>query len=221
MINIQSIDDNEYFKWCLVRYLNPADYHAARITKADKDIAKKLDLENIKFPVKLREIHKTERKNSIDISVFSYVNKEKYRIYVSKKCCKEKPVDLLLIGEGEKKHYVVINDFNRSMYGMIIHYITEGNIFVGRYILHAFITEKMLKRHIKDFFKTNGKQTVIMPKKGEYVKFKHFERKMRSPFMIYADFKSTLVPEGNGRKIQMSLILINIKNMLLVVMVIN
>ena len=39
-----------------------------------------------------------------------------------------------------------------------------------------------------------------MPKKGEYVKFKTFERKIKSPFMIYADFESILVPEDNGKQ---------------------
>ena len=39
-----------------------------------------------------------------------------------------------------------------------------------------------------------------MPKKGEYVKFKNFKRKIKSPFMIYADFKSILVPEDNGNQ---------------------
>ena len=62
LINIQNTDDNEYFKWCLVRYLNPADHHPARITKADKDFAKTLDFKDIKFPVKIRDIHKIEKK---------------------------------------------------------------------------------------------------------------------------------------------------------------
>ena len=96
LINIQNIDDNECFKQCLVRYLNPADRNPARITKADKDFAKKLDLKNIKFPFKVRDIHKIEKKNSIGISVFHYQNKEKHSIYVSKKCGEEKHVDLLL-----------------------------------------------------------------------------------------------------------------------------
>ena len=39
-----------------------------------------------------------------------------------------------------------------------------------------------------------------MPKKGEYVKFKDFERKIKSPFMIYADFESILVSEENGKQ---------------------
>ena len=62
MINIQKIDDNKCFKWNLVRYLNPADHYPAKITKADKDFAKKLDFKDIKFPVKIRDIHKIEKK---------------------------------------------------------------------------------------------------------------------------------------------------------------
>ena len=42
-INIQNIGNNECFKWSLVRYLNPAHRQPARIAKADKGFAKKLD----------------------------------------------------------------------------------------------------------------------------------------------------------------------------------
>ena len=40
----------------------PADHHPARTTKADKDIAKVLDFEDIEFPVKIRDICKIEKK---------------------------------------------------------------------------------------------------------------------------------------------------------------
>ena len=95
-INIQNTYD-ECFKWSIVRYLNPANHHPERITKSNRDFAKKLDFKGIKFPVKIRDIHKIEKKNSTGISVFGYENKEKHSIYVSKKCCEEKHVDLLLI----------------------------------------------------------------------------------------------------------------------------
>ena len=39
MIVNQNIDNNECFKWSIVRYLNYADRNPARITKADKDFA--------------------------------------------------------------------------------------------------------------------------------------------------------------------------------------
>ena len=45
LINIQDIDDNECFKWYLVRYLHPADHYPARIRKVDKRFAKELDLD--------------------------------------------------------------------------------------------------------------------------------------------------------------------------------
>ena len=79
LINIQNIDDNECFKWCLVRYLNPANRYPARITKADKNFASKLDFKDITFPVKVRNIHKIDKKNSIGISIFGYGNKEKHQ----------------------------------------------------------------------------------------------------------------------------------------------
>ena len=57
LINIQSIDDNESFKWCLARYLHPADCSPARITETDKNFVKKL-------PVKVRHIYKIGKKES-------------------------------------------------------------------------------------------------------------------------------------------------------------
>ena len=38
------------------------------------------------------------------------------------------------------------------------------------------------------------KKTIAMSKKCEYIKFKNYERKIKSPFVIHADFESTLVP---------------------------
>ena len=38
-----------------------------------------------------------------------------------------------------------------------------------------------------------------MPKISEYVEFKNYESKIKSPFMIYADFESILAPENNGK----------------------
>ena len=58
----------------------------------------------------------------------------------------------------------------------------------------------IVKTHIKECFKINGKQTIKMPQKGKYIKFKNFGRKIKSPFMIYADFECILVPKENGKQ---------------------
>ena len=106
-----------------IRYLNPVAHNPRRFTKADKDFAKRLDFKDIKFQVKIVDIHKMERKNSIDISVFGYENKRKCPIYVSKEC-EEKHVDLLLIGEGKKKNIMFLSNISKDSC-MIIHYIVE------------------------------------------------------------------------------------------------
>ena len=56
-----------------------------------------------------------------------------------------------------------------------------------RYCLQTFSADEVLERHIKGCFKITGKQRIIMPKKGEYVRFKNYERKIKSPFTIYTD----------------------------------
>ena len=60
------------------------------------------------------------------------------------------------------------------------------------------MSASFLKRHIKDCFKINGKQKIIIPRKGDYVKFRNYERKIKSTFIIYADFESILVLQDNG-----------------------
>ena len=56
---------------------------------------------------------------------------------------------------------------------------------------------------------------------GESIKFKHFGRKMKSPFMIYADFESILVPEDSKKQNLNESDTSKYQNILLVVMVIN
>ena len=43
-------------------------------------------------------------------------------------------------------------------------------------------------------------ETIIMPKKGEYIRFKNYKRKIKSSLTIYADFESILVPEDNEKQ---------------------
>ena len=58
LVNIQNSDHHEFLKWCLVRYLNPADHHPVRIRKIVENFLRKLDFRSIKFPVKLEILKK-------------------------------------------------------------------------------------------------------------------------------------------------------------------
>ena len=81
---------------------------------------------------------------------------------------------------------------------MIIPYIVE-KAFLSL-LLQAFSTEEMLICQIKDYFKINGKQRIIMPKKMSTLNSKIMRGKMKPPFIIYADFESILVPKDNGKQ---------------------
>ena len=84
LTNIQNIYDNECFKWCFVTSRHLTDCNPAKITKSDKDFPKKLEFKDIKFPVKVRDIHKTEKKNSIGIIVSGYEKRKKTQFIYQK-----------------------------------------------------------------------------------------------------------------------------------------
>ena len=106
LINMKNEDD-ECFRWCHIRHLNPQDKTPHPIKKSDKEYVDKLDYYGIEFPVTTdkKKYEKIEKKNEININVFvyNYENKTPYPIYLSKDEFKDH-MDLLLITKDEKKH---------------------------------------------------------------------------------------------------------------------
>ena len=103
--------------------------------KSLKRFREKSDFEDITFSVKIRDIYKIEKNNSISISVSGYGNKEKYAIYVLKKLFEEKHVNLLLIKGGKNSlSKILVHLF------MIIHHTGEENIFV--IIIYRLLVQK-------------------------------------------------------------------------------
>ena len=95
-------------------------------------------------------------------------------------------VYLLVIGEEGKKHYVIFQYFNTFMYD---HTTRRGKKHFCFYFLQAFSAAGLLKCHVNNFFMINSKQLIRMPETVEYLRFKKYEMKIKSPFMIYADLK--------------------------------
>lgn len=86
MINLID-NDNECFRWCNIRYLNPKDKHPKRIKRSDKLVVDQLNYERVELQVSVKDYANIEAQNNINvenINVFVYENKEFYLIYVSK-----------------------------------------------------------------------------------------------------------------------------------------
>ena len=114
LINLQN-EDNECFRWCHIRHLNPQGKDPQRIKKTDKTFICQLDYSSIEFPVTVKQINKIEKQNNICINLFGYEEKQPFPIYISKEKYQDH-MELLLITEGENKHYVLIKEFNKFMF---------------------------------------------------------------------------------------------------------
>ena len=79
-----------------------------------------MDYSNIIFPVSEKQYNKIEKLNSIRINVFVYEEGQPFPIHISEEKSEEQ-MNLLLITNDEKKHYVVIKDFNKFMYNQSKH----------------------------------------------------------------------------------------------------
>ena len=62
-----------------------------------------------------KDFSKIETKNNICINVFCYKNKPVFPIYIPDQKC-ENSMDLLLVTDGYKLHFVYIKDFDRFMF---------------------------------------------------------------------------------------------------------
>ena len=113
-INIRN-NDQKCFLWCHVRHINPVKEHPERIKKIDREIVCNLNYDKIKFPVEEKDFEKIEVRNNICINVFGYENELVFPIYVSDKKF-ENSMDLLLLINDDKSHYVYIKDFNTFMF---------------------------------------------------------------------------------------------------------
>ena len=103
-------------------------------------------------------------------------------------------MELLLLGDGGGSlHYVLIKDVNRMLCSVSKH---KHKQHFCLHCLHSCTSEDVLKKHRETCIEVNGVQATKLPKEGTKIKFKNHRNSMPVPFVIYADFESILVPEG-------------------------
>ena len=186
LINIKNKDD-ECFRWCHIRHLNPQEKNPQRIKKEDKEMINELNYEGIEFPASQKHYNRVEKQNNIRINVFGYEKGQPFPIHISKETFEDQ-MNLLLITEDEKKHYVLIKDFNTFMYNQTKH---KNKKHFCMFCLQCFSSERILANHANNCLTINGMQAINMPKPGKNIlNFKNFYKQLPVPFVIYADFEA-------------------------------
>ena len=158
-----------------------------------------------------KDFKKVEIQNNICVNVFCYENKMVFPIYVFDKRFKNS-IDLLLLINDDKSHYVYIKDFNTFMFHKTKN---KNKKWFCKSCLQYFNSEHVLIKHREDCLSINGQQSINL-EKGT-IEFKNYFKQLPVPFKIYADFECNLRDvecyEGSYTK--------NIMNMFLVIMLIN
>ena len=112
--------------------------------KTDKKIAEELDYDEIEFPIREKDFNRIEVKNNICINVFGYGNRLVFPIYISDQ--KFDSVDLLLLIDNDKSHYVYIKGFDRFMFHKTKN---KNKKWFCKSCLHCFSSENVLMKNNK------------------------------------------------------------------------
>ncbi|XP_022777514.1 uncharacterized protein LOC111318931 [Stylophora pistillata] len=188
IINMENEDD-ECFKWCVTRAFNPVQSHPSRITKILRKQAEKLVWDEIKFPMEVKSIHRFEKLNpEIGVNVYMYENGLN-PLRVSSKGSSRTIIDLLLIEDGDKRHYCLIKNLSRLVSSELSK--KKAKKYICRRCLNYFGSQRLLDTH-SELCQDHEAVREKMPKADTLLSFKNHHKKMDMPFVIYADFESII-----------------------------
>ena len=103
-------------------------------------------------------------------------------------------MDLLLIFNENKSHYVYIKDFNKLMFNKTKN---KNKKYFCRCCLQCFSSENVLTEHKETCLIINGKKNVKLGKGS--ISFKNYSKQLSAPFKIYADFECILHPTSSKK----------------------
>ena len=155
-----------------------------------KKIEDGLGFDGINFPANNNDIDKFEELNhNVSVNVFE-VDDEQEQIVIGRKLKNKDAkchVDLLRIDEDDISHYVYVKDCSRLLNSQKSKFRNKS--YFCKYCHTGFGTQELLNKHYeKGCMEVEGQQ-IEMPTPDEKLKFKHHFKKLRCPFVIYADFE--------------------------------
>ena len=161
IINMKN-QDEECFKWCVLRALYPKDNHPERIDKDLKSKQDTLNMKGIHYPVNFRDIDRFESQNpEISITILGYNKDERvYPLKISRYTGCEHDITLLLIKDGEKSHYWLVKNISALLQSQINNHKGIRNICLNCF--NGFKTPDSLNKH-KEYCYNNECVKIVMP----------------------------------------------------------
>ena len=195
IINMKN-QDEECFKWCVLRALYPKNEHAERIDKDLKSKQDTINMKGIRYPVNFRDIDRFESQNpEISITILGYNKDERvYPLKISRCTGCEHDITLLLLKDGEKSHYCLVKNISALLSSQINS--NDHKRYFCLNCFNGFNTPDSLNKH-KEYCYNNECVKIVMPQQGTFLRFKNFLHSEKAPFAIYADFESLIKPMDN------------------------
>ena len=125
-----------------------------------------------------KDFNKIKVKNTICINVFGYENGFVFPIHVSDQKF-EDLMDLLLLIDDDKSHYVYIKDLDRFLFHKTKN---KNKKWFCRSCLQCFSSENVLIKHKENCLNINGKQSVKLENK--IIEFENYFKQIPVPFKI-------------------------------------
>lgn len=189
IINIRNLKDNKCFLWCLIAKLFPTNdtKHKERLSNY-KELEDEIIMDNIKYPVKIKDIPKIEKMNNLTINVFGLEDEKRketlFPIFISN-YKSDIIIDLLYLENEDNTHFVLLTDLDSFLVS------NRNKQYVCRNCLQTSRTKEALNNH-RDICLSNKKCRIIMPKENQNIlKFTNHKFSEKIPFAIYSDFESS------------------------------
>ena len=201
-INIKN-EDNKSFKYSVQCGVLGIDKiaHPERISQYAKVKDDIINWQHMNYPAGDRDIDRLEDGNRGVLSINVY---EEIELNGNKSIALHRRthlanakhhVNLLKIDDGKGKyHYVYIKDYSRLVGSQ-----TNKNghkLYHCPYCQHGFKHESTLKKHLERGCLAVEGQSVELPFDGSTIQFSNFDRKFKTPYVMYADFECLTTKTG-------------------------
>ena len=141
------------------------------------------------FPVSTKDINKFKTRNRIGINVLALNGKTPY--ICRKGSDYERTVNLMIIEDGEKKHYVAIKSLERLL-SMNNSKHKESQNFCNNCLQGFFDISSRDNQY--EYCRSNESVRIEMPTRNPIVSYSNGQNQFKVPFVMYAGFESILEP---------------------------